>query len=126
MTAPSLGGRSFAKQDGKRLGLMYRSTSPPVNGTKLKTCAGLPETQDGDWPAGGGMLERDARDSPWSGAKASMKTRAFTFGFPVAALVMTAPPYECPTRMIGPLMVWRKLAMYAESEVKPRSGLAGA
>jgi len=24
---------------------------------------------------------------------------------------MIAPPYECPTRMIGPVMVCRKLAM---------------
>src|SRR5690242_12742221 len=71
-TAPLLGGRSLAKHDGKRLGLTYRSKSPPVNGTKLKTVVGSPERHDGDWPAGGGTLDREARDSPWSGAKASM------------------------------------------------------
>ena len=101
----------MAKHDGKRLGLMYRSTSPPVSGTKLKTWVGSPARHDGDWPGGGGTLERDASDSPSSGAKASMYTRAFTFGFPVAALVMTAPPYEWPTKIIGPVMVWRKLAI---------------
>src|SRR4051812_9250400 len=31
-------------------------------------------------------------DSPWSGANAAMYTSALTFGFPVAALVITAPP----------------------------------
>src|SRR5881409_340530 len=117
--------KSSAKHEGKRLGLMYKSTSTAI-GTKLKTCVGSPPRQEPFWPGGGGAVARSPNDSPSSGTNASTNTRAFTFEFPVAALVMTAPPYECPTRMIGPLMVWRKLAMYAESEVKPRSGLGGA
>src|SRR5713101_2262744 len=39
---------------------------------------------------------------------------------------MTSPPYECPTRTIGPLMLARTLATYAESLATPRSGFAGA
>src|SRR5205809_1088360 len=102
---------SLAKHDGKRFGLTYKSTSPPVSGTKLRTLVGSPARHDGDWPGGGGTLERDASDSPSSGAKASTYTSAFTFGFPVAALVMTAPPYEWPTNIIGPVMLWRKIAI---------------
>jgi len=36
----------------------------------------------------------------------------------------TAPPY--PTSTIGPCTIARTLAMEAESEVTPRSGLGGA
>ncbi|GAA4256370.1 hypothetical protein GCM10022255_068890 [Dactylosporangium darangshiense] len=43
-------------------------------------------------------------DSPSSGTNAAMYTSALTFPFPVAALVITAPPYECPTRMTGPVI----------------------
>ena len=85
---------------------------PPLDsGTKLKTCVGSPARQEGDRPGGGGMLDNCPSDSPWSGANASTKTSASTFGFPVAAFVMTAPPYECPTSTMGPVMMWRKSAI---------------
>lgn len=44
--------------------------------------------------------------------------------FPVAAFVMTAPPYEWPTRTIGPEMLRRRSATYAASSVRCRSGFA--
>src|SRR6059036_1854138 len=50
---------------------------------------------------GGGSLMREPTDSPLSGAKAVMYTNAATFGW-VPASVITAPPYEWPTRMVGP------------------------
>src|SRR5256885_16830240 len=75
-TAPSLGGRPLAKHEGKRLGLMYRSTSPPVRGTKLRTWEGPPERHDGDWPGGGGTLDSVASDSPWWGGKGPLWTEA--------------------------------------------------
>src|SRR5256885_6277048 len=93
--------KSFAKHEEKRLGLMYKSTSPAI-GTKLKTCVGSPPRHEPLWPGGGGTVARSPRDSPASGTNASTYTSAFTFVVPVAAVGMTAPPYECPTRMIGP------------------------
>src|SRR5467141_5022730 len=50
---------------------------------------------------GGGSLISDDTDSPLSGAKAATYTSPATFGS-VPASVMTAPPYEWPTRMTGP------------------------
>jgi hypothetical protein len=44
--------------------------------------------------------------SPWSGAKALMYTSALMSGSVVPALVMTAPPYEWPTRTTGPVVRW--------------------
>src|SRR6476659_3199720 len=52
--------------------------------------------------------------------------RALTFGLPVAAFVMTTPPYEWPTSTIGPEMVASTLDRYAESFRPPRRGFAGA
>jgi len=43
----------------------------------------------------------DAADSPASGAKAATKTSADTLSSRPTS-VMTAPPYECPTRTTGP------------------------
>jgi hypothetical protein len=37
-----------------------------------------------------------------SGAKAATKTRPTTFGGLVSALLISAPPYECPTSSTGP------------------------
>src|ERR1700730_12254773 len=60
----------------------------------------------GTGAAGGGSLISDPTDSPLSGAKAAMYTRAETFGwFP--ASVITAPPYEWPTRILGQSWVAR-------------------
>src|SRR5712691_11861189 len=42
------------------------------------------------------------RFSPSSGAKAATNTSARTFFALRAALLITAPPYECPTRIVGP------------------------
>ena len=53
--------------------------------------------------------------SPSSGAKAATKTRPTTFGAPVAALLITAPPYECPTARTGPGIWANTLATYALS-----------
>ena len=55
-----------------------------------------------------------------------MKTRDWTFSFPVAALLMTTPPYEWPTSTIGPSIVARKLRRYSPSLVGPRSGFEKA
>src|SRR6266851_9282688 len=74
----------------------------------------------------GNMVTSPPEVSPASGANAAIYTKALTLGFPVAALVMTSPPYECPTRTMGPVMLARTLAMYAESLATPRSGFAGA
>src|SRR5204862_1934169 len=49
---------------------------------------------------GGGSLIRTATDSPLSGANAAMYTSPATFGS-LPASVITAPPYECPTRTTG-------------------------
>src|SRR2546428_6110000 len=43
-------------------------------------------------------------DSPWSGTNAAVKTRPSTSDRPYAALEITIPPYECPTRIFGPDM----------------------
>src|SRR6266404_2438494 len=51
-------------------------------------------------PAGGSLIS-DETDSPLSGAKAVIYTRAATFGS-VPASVITAPPYEWPTSVTGP------------------------
>src|ERR1700730_14905037 len=42
------------------------------------------------------------RVSPFSGAKAATNTTELTFLAVLAALLITAPPYECPTRIVGP------------------------
>src|SRR5215510_13930501 len=52
-----------------------------------------------------------------------MYTSALTFESPVAALVITAPPYEWPTRTIGPDSVSRNVRTYAASPDRDRSGL---
>jgi hypothetical protein len=64
--------------------------------------------------------------SPSSGANAATKTRPTTFFACLAAFDITAPPYECPTAMIGPGVCSSTPAMYAESIESPRSGFAGA
>ena len=64
--------------------------------------------------------------SPSSGAKAATKTKPTTFGAPVAALLITAPPYECPTASTRPGIWANRLATYALSWEMPRSGLAAA
>src|SRR6267143_1739565 len=69
-TAALSAGKSFAKHDGKTLGLRYKSTSPAI-GTKLKTLVGSPPTHDPFWPGGGGALARAPNDSPSSGTNAS-------------------------------------------------------
>ena len=82
------------------------STSPgaaPGKGTNEKTVLGSATAR----AEPGFAAASWTTDSPWSGAKASTYTRAFTFGLPVAALVTTAPPYEWPTSTIGPGMVCR-------------------
>src|SRR5437870_4260494 len=43
-------------------------------------------------------------DSPCSGTNAAVKTRPSTSDRPYAALEITIPPYECPTRIFGPEM----------------------
>src|SRR4029077_3772852 len=70
---------------------------------KKPSCGG---SIGGTGAPGGGSLISDPTDSPLSGAKAAMYTRAETFGwFP--ASVITAPPYEWPTRIVGPSCVAR-------------------
>src|SRR6185312_12563614 len=64
--------------------------------------------------------------SPLAGANASTYTSALTLRLPLAAFVITAPPYECPTRTIGPLIVLRKSAIVAASPFRLCSGLGGA
>src|SRR6267154_6000867 len=50
---------------------------------------------------GGGFLISVSTDSPLSGANAATYTSPTTLGSVPASLI-TAPPYECPTRMTGP------------------------
>jgi hypothetical protein len=64
--------------------------------------------------------------SPVSGAKALTYTRALTFASPVAALVITKPPYEWPTSTTGPVTVCRKARTDAASPATERSGLGMA
>src|SRR5262249_2527625 len=66
------------------------------------------------------------RASPSSGAKAATNTSPTTFFASVAALEMTAPPYECATSSTGPGISSSTPAVYAESISIPRSGFAGA
>ena len=66
------------------------------------------------------------RTSPSSGANAATKTSPPTFGAPFAALLITAPAYECPTASTGPGIWSITLRRYAESATMPRSGFAGA
>src|SRR4051794_19842575 len=64
------------------------------------------------------------RLSPSSGTHPLMYTSAWTWSLPVAALEMTAPPYEWPTMTIGPSIDRRSDATYAASLRNSRSGLA--
>src|SRR5947199_10264235 len=43
-------------------------------------------------------------ESPWSGTNAAVKTRPSTSDRPYAAFEITLPPYECPSRIVGPEM----------------------
>src|SRR6266436_3782930 len=52
-------------------------------------------------PPAGKVLISASTDWPLSGAKAAMYTSAATLGS-LPASVITAPPYECPTRITGP------------------------
>src|SRR5262245_63136128 len=64
-------------------------------------------------PGGGSLISADT-DSPLSGAKAATYTRPATFGsFP--ASVITAPPYEWPTRITGPFCAASVLFVTATS-----------
>jgi hypothetical protein len=49
-----------------------------------------------------------------------------TFGALGDATLITAPPYEWPTRMTGPGIDFKKAAMLAASAVRLRSGFGGA
>src|SRR3981189_3054777 len=118
----TLSGRSPANASWNADFFMYRSipVPPPGSGYGRKSSVVGPIWEPGF------MVTSWARDSPLSGANAAMKTSAFTFGTPTAALVITAPPEEWATRTIGPEIVCKTLRMYAESEARSRSGLAGA
>src|SRR5262245_59347482 len=70
---------------------------------------------------GGGFLIRSATDSPLSGAKAAMYTSAATLGS-LPASVITAPPYEWPTRITGPFCASIALRVAATS---PASEIVG-
>src|SRR5438876_12421882 len=65
--------KSFAKHEGKRLGLMYKSTSPAI-GTKLKTCVGSPPRHEQFWPGGGGAVARSPMTLPHQ-ARTRQRTR---------------------------------------------------
>src|SRR6266699_948854 len=61
-------------------------------------------------------------DWPASGAKAATYTRLTTFGsFP--ASVITTPPYECPTRTVGPSCAAIARLAAATSSAKDVRGL---
>src|SRR3989449_8959166 len=65
---------------------------------KKPSCGG---SIGGTGAPGGGSLINDPTDSPLFGAKAAMYKRAVTLGwFP--ASVITPPPSEWPTRIVGP------------------------
>src|SRR5947209_493128 len=71
----------------------YRSVSPSGRGTMVSLSPSvLP----------GKRLVRSPVLSPRSGAVPETKTSATTLLTWVAALLITEPPYECPTRTIGP------------------------
>src|SRR3989441_2690235 len=68
-------------------------------------------------------------ESPWSGTNAAVKTRPSTSDRPYAALEITIPPYECPTRIFGPEMpssTARTIATSSAIESRPRAGVAVA
>src|SRR5207244_11893085 len=70
---------------------------------------------------GGGSLISVATDSPLSGAKAVIYTSPATLGsFP--ASVITAPPYEWPTRIAGPSCAAR---MRLVAVTSPSNDIAG-
>ena len=67
-----------------------------------------------------------AQLSPTSRPNAARYTSAVTFSSPADACVMTAPPYECPTRTTGPSMAPTTAAAAAASDARLRSGFGGA
>src|SRR6266850_8304616 len=70
---------------------------------------------------GGGSLMSVATDSPLSGAKAVIYTSPATLGW-VPASVITAPPYEWPTRIAGPSCDARMRLVTATSSANDRVG----
>jgi hypothetical protein len=87
-------------------------------GTVSKSFSGLPVVRTDREPLSCAFV------SPGAGAAASTYTSAFTLGTPAAALVITAPPYECPTSTIGPRTVFRKSATYRASVMRSSTGFA--
>src|SRR5207245_2884547 len=71
-------------------------------------------------PGGGSLISVDT-DSPLSGANAATYTRAATFGS-VPASVITAPPYEWPTRITGPSCAASVRLVTATSSTNERVG----
>src|SRR6267142_3454909 len=70
---------------------------------------------------GGGSLSSEDTDSPLSGANAATYTSPATFGS-LPASVITAPPYEWPTRIAGPFWAARARLVTATSSAKERVG----
>jgi hypothetical protein len=102
--------------------LRYTSASGvggSVAGTRSNTVAGSTASAESGPESWNGV-------SPVSGAKELTYTRAFTFGSPVAALVITKPPYEWPTSTTGPVSVCRNVRTDAASLATDRSGLGMA
>jgi hypothetical protein len=95
MNAASAAGRSAPKTSGNRAGSIVSSTLPSGNATG---CTSGPMASDGK------RFWRSLTDSPSSGATPATYTSPTTLSAPPAT-VITAPPYEWPTRTTGP-SIW--------------------
>src|SRR4029077_15593354 len=117
--AAAFGLRSCAKSARKYAGSIKQGEA---NGAPVKIRWG--SAAGGLYPA-----PRVARDSPWSGANAAVYTRDTTSERPKAALVITSPPYECPTRTFLP-GIWSRvcctIATSLARESRPSVGVTVA
>src|SRR5450830_1161424 len=109
-------GKSAANWSWNLLCWMYRSLPPSAKATGGASVG--PRVLPGNLP------DRPTAVSPASGANAATYTSALTLLAPVAAALITEPPYEWPTSTTGPLTLFSTAATEAASVLTLRSGLA--
>src|SRR5215469_4551667 len=100
---------------------MYRSGPPAAPTAGYGVGAAVVASIDG----GNGCCTL-AQLSPTSSPNAARYTSAVTLSSPADACVMTAPPYECPTRTTGPSIAPTAACTVAASDARLRSGFGGA
>src|SRR5262249_44174665 len=116
MNAASASETSAQKTSWNRAGSIDTSTLPSANEAGRTS---------GPIASDGNRLWRSLTDSPSSGATPATYTSPATLS-ELPATVITAPPYEWPTRTTGP-SIWSMTDAVCEASYgRPRSGFGGA